>query len=160
MVGGPGIGKTTLWDETVSAAWRRGIRVLAAHSSGSDAQLPFAGLIDLCELIASDELAALPAPQRSVLEAALLRVEPRGTPAESTAIALGDLGSDFEQHRPRRRSGPPRHVQLWDARRSTNSAFRCITVEAPEARDRTPAQPRLWLTTSMLWPSGSSTNAA
>ncbi len=102
MIGGPGIGKTTLWDATVAAARARGMRVLAARSSGSEAQLPFAGLIDLCERIGPDEMAELPAPQRSALEAALLRAEPRGGPAESTAIALGLLGTVrwVADHRP------------------------------------------------------------
>ena len=93
IIGSPGIGKTTLWDATVAAARGRGMRVLAARSSGSEAQLPFAGVIDLCERIGRDEMAKLPAPQRSALEAALLRAEPRGGPAESTAIALGLLGT-------------------------------------------------------------------
>ncbi len=93
MIGGAGIGKTTLWDAAIGIARARGVRVLAARSSGSEAQLPFAGLIDLCGPIKPAELAELPGPQRSALEAALLRAEPRGGSVESTAIALGLLGA-------------------------------------------------------------------
>lgn len=92
MVGGTGIGKTTLWDAAVGVARAHGVRVLAARSSGSEAQLPFAGLIDLCEPIELAELSGLPSPQRCALEAALLRAEPRGGSVESTAIARGLLG--------------------------------------------------------------------
>ena len=93
MIGEPGIGKTTLWDASIAATRARGACVLAARSSGSEAQLPFAGLIDLCEPIDASELAALPGPQRYALEAALLRAEPPAGSVESTAIALGLLGT-------------------------------------------------------------------
>jgi DNA-binding NarL/FixJ family response regulator len=92
LVGGAGMGKTTLWDAAIGAAGARGVRVLAARSSGSEARLPFAGLIDLCDHVGSAELSGLPTPQRSALEVALLRAEPRGGPVESTAIALAVLG--------------------------------------------------------------------
>ncbi len=90
LLGAAGIGKTTLWEAAVAAARARGVTVLAARSSGSDARLPFAGLIDLCESIGPDELSELAEPQRTALEAALLRAEPRGS-MQSTAIALGFL---------------------------------------------------------------------
>ncbi len=93
IVGGAGIGKTTLWDAAVREATARGVRVLAARSSGSEAQLPFAGLIELCEHIDSDELSELAPPQRSALEVALLRAGPRTGTVRDTAIALGLLGA-------------------------------------------------------------------
>lgn len=93
MIGGPGIGKTTLWDAAIAGARAHGRRVLAARSSGSEARLPFAGLIDLCEDIEPAELAELAAPERSALEVALLRAEPRGGPVDSTAIAVALLGT-------------------------------------------------------------------
>jgi DNA-binding CsgD family transcriptional regulator len=93
LIGDPGIGKTTLWDASIEAARGRGVCVLAARSSGSEAQLPFAGLIDLCEPIKPADLTELPSPQRSALEAALLRAQPSDRPVESTAIALGLLGA-------------------------------------------------------------------
>ena len=57
LVGGPGIGKTTLWEAAVAAARDRGERVLTARPSGSELELPFAGLIDLCDGLGQAELA-------------------------------------------------------------------------------------------------------
>ena len=91
MIGGAGIGKTTLWDAAVGAARARRVSVFATRSSGSEAQLPFAGLIDLCDGIGPDELSELAPPQRSALEVALLRVEPGPVPVQDTAIALALL---------------------------------------------------------------------
>ena len=47
LVGGPGIGKTTLWEAGIALGRERGWRVLAARPSGAEAQLSFAALIDL-----------------------------------------------------------------------------------------------------------------
>jgi hypothetical protein len=74
LVGEPGIGKTTLWEAGVAAARSRGVRVLAARPGESEARLPFAGLIDLCDGIGPAEIAELPAPQRRALEGALASV--------------------------------------------------------------------------------------
>ncbi len=92
VIGEPGIGKSTLWDVAVGLARARGIRVLCAQSSGSEARLPFAGLIDLLESVGDAELEHLPPPQRQALEVALLRAAPGEDPAQSTAIAIGLLG--------------------------------------------------------------------
>ncbi len=89
LVGEPGIGKTTLWEAGVAAARGRGAEVLVARPSESEARLPFAGLIDLCEHVGSAEVGALPAPQRQALEAALLRVEPTGGSAHAGAVEFG-----------------------------------------------------------------------
>jgi DNA-binding CsgD family transcriptional regulator len=91
MVGGPGIGKTTLWETAVDAARASGTCVLAARPSGSEARLTFAGLIDLCDGIEADVWAGLPTPQRSALEAAVLRADPAGMRVDQTVIALGFL---------------------------------------------------------------------
>lgn len=92
ILGAPGIGKTTLWDAAVRMAGERGVRVLATRSSPSEAQLPYASLIDVCDSIGPSELAELPAAQRAALEAVLLRAEPPGV-LHDTAIALGLLGA-------------------------------------------------------------------
>jgi DNA-binding CsgD family transcriptional regulator len=89
LVGEPGIGKTTLWEEGVASARGRGVRVLTAQPSESEARLPFAGLIDLCHRIGSEELRAVPPPQRRALEAALLRVDPVDGEAHPGAIEYG-----------------------------------------------------------------------
>jgi len=92
LVGGPGIGKSTLWEAAVRSARGRGVRVLLARPSASEARLAFAGLIDLCDRLEPEALAVLPPPQRAALEAALLRAEAVGKPIASAAIAVGFLG--------------------------------------------------------------------
>jgi DNA-binding CsgD family transcriptional regulator len=93
LTGGPGIGKTTLWDAGVELARRRGLRVLAARASGADTQHSFGGLIDLFDGIGADELGELPPPQRHALEVALFRAEPTGPRPEPHAIALAVLNA-------------------------------------------------------------------
>ena len=91
LTGGPGIGKTTLWDAGIHDAGVRGLRVLSARASSAEAQLSFAALIDLCDDVETAAMAGLPPPQRSALEVALLRAEPAEAPPEPHAIALGFL---------------------------------------------------------------------
>ena len=93
LTGGPGIGKTTLWEAGVVAARERGLRVLSARASEAEARLSFAGLIDLLDGVGGEELAALPAPQLHALEVALLRMEATDVPPEPGAIALGFLNA-------------------------------------------------------------------
>ncbi len=85
LAGGPGFGKTTLWETGVELARERGVRVATASPSGAEAQLSFAALIDLCDGL---ETSGLPAPQRTALEVALLRREPDRAPPEPHAIGL------------------------------------------------------------------------
>src|SRR6185436_5549327 len=49
LTGGPGIGKTTLWDAAVAHGPAQGMRVIAARGSGADMRLSFAALIDLLD---------------------------------------------------------------------------------------------------------------
>jgi len=92
LLGGPGIGKTTLWEEAIAEASARGMRVLSTRASGAEATLAFGGLIDFLDGIDLHSLAQLPTPQRQALEVALLRAEP-GAPPEGRAIALGLLNT-------------------------------------------------------------------
>ena len=62
--------------------------MLVARGSGAEAGLPFAALIDLFDGVASEELAAVPAPQLRALEVALYRAEPTGRPPEPQVISL------------------------------------------------------------------------
>jgi len=73
IVGEAGIGKTAVFGETVSRARARGALVLVARPSESEAKLSFAGLTDLVSDVGEDAFAALPAPQRTALDAVLLR---------------------------------------------------------------------------------------
>ncbi len=92
LTGGPGIGKTALWEQGLGLARDRDIRVLAARPSGAEAELSFAGLFDLLEGIDIGAVGALPVPQRRALEAALLRADPMDAAPERFAIAAGFLG--------------------------------------------------------------------
>ena len=74
IVGEPGIGKTTVWDEALRKAREGGGNVLVARPAESEARLSFVGLADLLVHLPEDALAALPAPQREALDIALLRV--------------------------------------------------------------------------------------
>jgi DNA-binding CsgD family transcriptional regulator len=75
LVGEPGIGKTTLWQEAVAAARERGATVLAARPAESEAQLAFGGLADLLVDVRPALLQELPSPQQAAVEAALLQAE-------------------------------------------------------------------------------------
>jgi tetratricopeptide (TPR) repeat protein len=91
LTGGPGMGKTALWETGVVAARERGLRVLTARPSSAEAQLSFAGLIDLLDGVTLEELCGLPFPQLRALAVVLLRVEPLGPPPEPQAIRVGFL---------------------------------------------------------------------
>ena len=86
--GGPGAGKTTLWEVCRDAAQARGVRVLSARPNSAEADLSFAGLADLLDGIGPEALSDLPTPQRRALEVALLRADPTGQAAAPCAIAF------------------------------------------------------------------------
>jgi DNA-binding CsgD family transcriptional regulator len=90
--GGPGIGKTSLWQAAVNSARDRGFTVLTARPSESEAQLSYAALSDVLESVDGAAFAALPHPQRHALDVALLRSEPSDRPPEARAIAAAFLG--------------------------------------------------------------------
>ncbi len=93
LEGEPGVGKTTLWEHGLAVAREAGFRVLVARASESEAGLPFAGLIDLFDGVASDELTAVPAPQLRALDVALYRADPTDRPPEPQVISLAVLSA-------------------------------------------------------------------
>jgi len=100
LEGEPGIGKTTLWREAVSAARAAGYQVLATAPAEPDAALAFAGLGDLFDGLPEDVAASLPGPQRRALDAALFVddapdavVGPQALP-RATQSVLRRLGAD------------------------------------------------------------------
>ena len=62
MLGEPGIGKTTVWEEATVRAKSRGAIVLVARPAESEAQLSFGGLADLVSKIPEKLLRELPPP--------------------------------------------------------------------------------------------------
>jgi DNA-binding CsgD family transcriptional regulator/predicted ATPase len=90
IVGEPGIGKTTLWQEAVEHSRARGARVLIARPTESEARLAFAGLADLLADLPEELFAQLPEPQRVGLDAALLRAS-SARPPERRVVGAGFL---------------------------------------------------------------------
>ncbi len=80
IVGEPGIGKTTIWDDAVARAHAGGATVLAARPAEPEAKLSFAGLADLLAGVPEELYAAIPEVQREALEIALLRSQANRPP--------------------------------------------------------------------------------
>jgi DNA-binding CsgD family transcriptional regulator len=89
IAGGPGIGKTTIWEAGAEAARDGGHLVLSARPNNAEARLGFAALTDLFDGIDIGDLAGVPAPQQRALEVALLRADPVGSGFDARAIAAG-----------------------------------------------------------------------
>src|SRR4051794_20364154 len=90
IVGGPGMGKTTVWAEAVRLARVRGAFVLVAQPTEAETKLSFAGLGDLLSGVPPAAFEALPEPQRHALDVALLRTEANRPPERrvlGTAVA-------------------------------------------------------------------------
>ena len=93
LEGEPGVGKTSLWEHGLTGARDRGMRVLVARASASETGLPFAGLIDLLDGVAVDELPSVPGPQLHALEVALYRAEPGDQPPSEQVVSLAFLSA-------------------------------------------------------------------
>ena len=91
--GEPGIGKTVILGAGVDLAWERGFRALAAMPAPAETRLAFAALGDLLEPVLDEVLPALPGPQQSALEVALLLAEPRGPPPDARTVDVALLGA-------------------------------------------------------------------
>ena len=89
--GEPGSGKTTLWTHAVDCARARGLEVLACRLGEAETKLSFAGLTDLLDRVGDAEFRALPDPQRTALEVALLRRAPGSAPPDPRAVSLAVL---------------------------------------------------------------------
>jgi hypothetical protein len=91
LEGDAGIGKTALWREGLRTAKARGISVLRANPSNSEAQIAFAALGDLVAPALGQGLTQLVPPQRRALETALLLRESDGAPPEVRVLGLALL---------------------------------------------------------------------
>jgi DNA-binding CsgD family transcriptional regulator len=93
VVGGAGIGKTTLSLAVAEAAKARGYLVLSSRPSETEARFSFAGMADLIGGVVGDVLPQLPRPQRRALEGALALTESHGAPADEGVVAFSFLSA-------------------------------------------------------------------
>jgi DNA-binding CsgD family transcriptional regulator len=91
IVGEPGIGKTTLWDEVMRRAQDAGALPLVARPTEAEAKLSFAALSDLLSTIDPGAFDLLPEPQRQALDVALLRARAAGRPPERRTVGTALL---------------------------------------------------------------------
>ena len=91
--GEAGIGKSALWLDTVAQAQARSYRALSSRPTESEAKLSFAALGDLLDGVVDEALDALPSPQRSALEVALLRAEAASSPPDRRSLSAGFHGA-------------------------------------------------------------------
>jgi len=89
--GEAGIGKSTVWFESVRLAEARGYRVLRARPAESEAKLSYAALADVVGAAFDEVRAQLPGPQELALAATLLRVTTR-EPADPRTVATAVVG--------------------------------------------------------------------
>ena len=89
--GEAGIGKSTVWFESVRLAEARGYRVLRARPAESEAKLSYAALADVVGPAFDEARAQLPDPQELALAATLLRVT-SSEPADPRTVATAVVG--------------------------------------------------------------------
>ena len=89
--GEAGIGKSTVWFESVRLAESRGYRVLRARPAESEAKLSYAALADVVGPVFDEARAQLPRPQELALAATLLRVT-SSEPADPRTVATSVVG--------------------------------------------------------------------
>jgi DNA-binding CsgD family transcriptional regulator len=91
LEGEPGIGKTTIWRETVRRARGQDVLVLACRPAAAEAKLSFAGVADMLDGVGEETFDALPGAQRHGLEVALLRSAPDGETIDPRMVATAFL---------------------------------------------------------------------
>ena len=88
--GEPGIGKTTLWLETLELARTAGFRVLSARAAAAESVLAYTALADLLDGVPAVAWADLPEPQRSAVDQVLMRADD-DTATDQRAVAAAFL---------------------------------------------------------------------
>ncbi|OBF18157.1 hypothetical protein A5725_20940 [Mycobacterium kubicae] len=91
LEGDPGIGKTTLWLETLECARRTGIQTLSCRAAGAESVMAYSVLADLLSEIDESNWANLPAPQQQALDGALLRRRLDGEDIDPRAVSAAFL---------------------------------------------------------------------
>jgi DNA-binding CsgD family transcriptional regulator len=89
--GEAGIGKTTLWSETVDQAVERGFHVLSSCPAETESVYEYTSLVDLLAGVDAEVLAHLPTPQRAALDRFLLPTEPVDQGVDPRAIGAAFL---------------------------------------------------------------------
>jgi DNA-binding NarL/FixJ family response regulator len=92
IAGEPGIGKTTLWRESVREAGARSAAVLACAPGELETRLTYSALGDLFDAVPAEALAWLSRPHRHALDHALLR-DTAGAPPDQRAVAVAVLAT-------------------------------------------------------------------
>jgi DNA-binding CsgD family transcriptional regulator len=92
IAGEAGVGKTTLWRETLDRGAGYGHRVLSCRPVEPETQLSYAALDDLLRPVVDEVLQDLPGPQRQAVEAVLLRIGSAGAAADPRALSAGVVG--------------------------------------------------------------------
>ena len=87
LEGEAGIGKSTIWQASVTAAREGALAVISSRPAETERTLPNLVLGDLFADTAPGLLDALPPPRRRAFEAVLLREEPDG-PIDPRAIGV------------------------------------------------------------------------
>jgi DNA-binding CsgD family transcriptional regulator len=134
--GEAGIGKSTVWFESVRLAEARGYRVLRARPAESEAKLSYAVLADVVGPAFDEARAQLPDPQELALAATLLRVT-SSEPADPRTVATAVVGVLTELVR-----GQPVLVAIDDVQWVDLGSRRALEF----AVRRLPAQLRLLVT--------------
>jgi DNA-binding CsgD family transcriptional regulator len=93
LEGEAGIGKSALWLDALGQARVRSYRALSSRPTESEAKLSFAALGDLLDGVVDEALDALPTPQRSALEVALLRAEAGASPPDRRTLSSAFHGA-------------------------------------------------------------------
>jgi DNA-binding CsgD family transcriptional regulator len=91
--GDAGIGKSSLWLDALTQARSRSYRALSSRPTESEAKLSFAAVADLLDGVVDEALDALPSPQRSALEVALLRAEAPSSPPDRRTLSAAFHGA-------------------------------------------------------------------
>ena len=91
LEGEAGIGKTVLWKAAIGEAEARGYRPFMAGVAEFETGLAYVGLADLMETVEAGNIGALPAVQRSALDAALLRSDDSETQTDWRAVSAAVL---------------------------------------------------------------------
>lgn len=91
LEGEAGIGKTTVWRESLRRASAGGFHTMLTRPRQAEAALSFTALMDLFDELGDTELDRLPEPQRDAISAALLRTDAPAVGIDERALCAAVL---------------------------------------------------------------------